>query len=401
MQDQFHKNLKGWRSGAAWLLILATLLAALGCSASQIAPPVTDPTFSTEVTIVTSPATETTTIPTDGSEATEEPSTSPSTEATSPATEATTPTTEATTPSTEATEAPTQPTTAPTEPTVPSVPATQPTTPPTQPTEPVAPGSSFEVHFIDVGQADAMLIICDGKTMLIDGGNAEDSNLMYTYLKKYNITHLDYVIATHVHEDHVGGISGALRYASVGIAYCPATSYSTNAFKNFVSALNRYNVSITVPKKGFTFNLGSAVCTVLAVNTDSTDRNNTSIVLRVVYGETSFLFAGDAEQEVEDMLLSSGINLKSTVLKVGHHGSSSSTGYYWLRQIAPEYAVIQVGSDNTYGHPTSAVLSRLRDADVTTFRTDIHGDIICVSDGKTVTFTPSKNINADPFPELK
>ena len=297
-------------------------------------------------------------------------------------------------PSTEATEPPTsEPTSEPT-----AAPTTPPTAEPTVPpaTEPTAPSSesSFEVHFIDVGQADAILILCDGKTMLIDGGNKADSNLMYTYLKKHNITHLDYVIGTHGHEDHIGGIAGALQYATVDTAYCSVTSYNSQAFRNFVNALNNRGVSITVPQAGLTFQLGSATCTILTLDPKADDPNNTSIVMRVVYGETSFLFTGDAEREVEQALLSSGVELKSTVLKVGHHGSNSSTTYPFLREVMPEYAVICVGKDNTYGHPTANTLSRLRDAEVTTFRTDLQGDIICVSDGKTVTFSVSKNANA-------
>ena len=300
----------------------------------------------------------------------------------------------------------TAPTAAPT--TAPTTPTTTPTTAPTTPTTPPAtePGtnlpedSSFAVHFIDVGQADAILILCDGKTMLIDGGNKADSNLMYTYLKKHNITHLDYLIGTHAHEDHIGGIAGALQVATVDKVYCPTTSYSTQAFKNFVNAVNNRGAKIEIPTIGTTFNLGSAVCTILAVNTDNKDLNNTSIVMRVVYGENSFLFTGDAEDIVEKKLLSSGMELKSDVLKVGHHGSNSSTTYQFLREVMPEYAVICVGTDNTYGHPTENTLSRLRDAEVKTFRTDKQGDIICVSDGKTITFTVSRNADMDMYQKI-
>lgn len=254
--------------------------------------------------------------------------------------------------------------------------------------------SRFEVHYLDVGQADASLIICDDMTMLIDGGNIDDSSKLYAYLKKHNVTHLDYVIGTHAHEDHIGGIAGALHFASVGVVYCPVTNYSSEAFTNFVKAAQKHGVSLTVPDVGTTFTLGSASCKILAVNTGNST-NNTSIVLRVTYGETSFLFTGDTEREVELSLLNRGEELKSTVLKVGHHGANTSTSYVWLREIMPEYAVISVGTDNSYGHPTEAVLSRLRDAEVNTFRTDMQGDIICSSDGKTVTFEVGRNANVD------
>ena len=347
--------------------IIAFVIFVVGCCvAPQVETTTPEVTNPTDITI----SSEATSAPTVDvtTEITTEPTTEPTTEAT--------------------TEQTTEPTTAPT---------TEPTTAPT--TEPtVAPeNSTFEIHFIDVGQADAALVLCDGKAMLIDGGNAEDSSLLYTYLKNHNISHLDYVIGTHAHEDHIGGLAGALNYASVGTAYCPATSYDTKAFGNFVKALDKHGVSITVPSTGDSFTLGSAACTILAVNTDSSDPNNTSIVLRIVYGDTSFLFTGDAERVVEQAILNRGTNINSTVLKVGHHGSESSTSYVWLREIMPQYAVISVGKDNSYGHPTEEVLSRLRDAEVKTFRTDLQGDIICISDGKNVTFTVERNADADVF----
>ncbi len=256
-------------------------------------------------------------------------------------------------------------------------------------------GSEFAVHFIDVGQADAALVICNGKTMLIDGGNTDSSNLMYSYLKTHNVKHLDYVVASHAHGDHVGGLPGALNYATVGKALCPVTDFDSSAFRNFVKYLAKRGVDITVPETGDTFMLGEAECTVLAVNTTDNEPNNTSIVLRIVYGETSFLFTGDAEREVELALSSSGFELESTVLKVGHHGSYSSTSYVFLRNVMPKYAVISVGRGNDYGHPTPEVLSRLRDAEVKVFRTDKHGTVICTSDGKNLIFGTEKTPKDD------
>ena len=250
----------------------------------------------------------------------------------------------------------------------------------------ISEGSSFEVHFIDVGQADAALVLCDGEAMLIDGGNREDSSLLYSYLKQYEVDHLDYMVATHAHEDHVGGLLGALNYAQVDTAYCPVGSYDSDSFENFVKYLAKQDRAITIPQAGDSFALGSAVVQIVGVDSEADDTNNTSIVLRVVYGDTSFLFTGDAEREAEELILSSGYEIESTVLKVGHHGSESSTSYPFLREVDPAYAVISVGEGNTYGHPTEEVLSRLRDADVETYRTDLQGTIVCSSDGETVTF---------------
>jgi len=255
----------------------------------------------------------------------------------------------------------------------------------------VPEGSHFAVHYIDVGQADCALVACDGAYMLIDGGNAEDSDLVYSYLKSNSVEHLDYMVATHAHEDHIGGLSGATYAATVGTALSPVTEGSTKVFHNLVKSLAQQGVELTVPSPGDIFPLGSAQVEVLGPLKDYDETNDTSIVLRVDYGETSFLFTGDMESPAEADLVEAGVDLSATVLKVGHHGSSSSTSYRFLREVLPEYAVIPVGEGNSYGHPNEAVLSRLEDAEVTVYRTDLHGTIIAESDGKTVTFTTEKN----------
>ena len=257
-------------------------------------------------------------------------------------------------------------------------------------TEPPPEGSSFEVHFIDVGQADSALIICDGHYMLIDGGNADDSDLVYAYLERHGGEHLDYMVATHAHEDHIGGLSGALNYAKVDVAYCPVTEHDTKVFQNMVRYLGEQGKSLTVPEPGDKFRLGSAQVEILGPVEKYSDTNNTSIVLRVDYGETSFLFTGDMETNAEKDLVESGADLRATVLKAGHHGSDTSSSYVFLREVMPEYVVISVGEGNSYGHPSNEILSRYRDLGAEVYRTDMQGHIIASSDGKAVTFRTEK-----------
>lgn len=251
--------------------------------------------------------------------------------------------------------------------------------------------SKFEVHYIDVGQADATLILSDDETMLIDGGNPGDSSLIAAYLKKHNISHLNYIICSHAHDDHVGGLPGALSVVSVGKVYAPQTENDIKSYRSFKLKTAAQGLAINNPTPGESFEFGSSMVVFLGpIHEKVEDINDTSIILKITYGNTSFLFTGDASREEEQLVLSQNYNLQSTVLKVGHHGSAESTTYPFLREIMPQYAIISVG-DNSYGHPTDEVLSRLRDANVKLYRTDMQGDIVVSSDGNSVTVTTSRN----------
>ena len=249
----------------------------------------------------------------------------------------------------------------------------------------------FEIHFLDVGQADCILVRCGEAAMLVDGGNVDDGSIVYSYLQQEGLEYLDYVVCTHAHEDHCGGLSAALNYAEAGVIYSPVTEYDTKAFSDVVRYAEAQGNFLTVPEPDTVFALGDAEVTVLGPRYEYEDANNTSIVLRIEYGETSFLLTGDAETLSENDILDAGCEVGSTVLKVGHHGSSTSTSYRWLNAVMPQYAVIQVGTDNSYGHPHDEVMSRLRDAGVTVYRTDTMGTVICFSDGKQVTFVSGRS----------
>ena len=253
-----------------------------------------------------------------------------------------------------------------------------------------AVSDQLEVHYIDVGQADCIFLRCSGKTMLIDGGNVEDSALVVSYLLDQGVTKLDYVVNTHAHEDHVGGLPGVMAVFETGTVWCPVTEYDSSCFEDFAHYADQQYLELVLPQAGSTYALGEAQITVLGPVKDYDETNNTSISLRVDHGKNSFVFTGDAEAVAEKDMIDYGMDVSATVLKVGHHGSETSTCYQWLWQVAPKYAVIQVGADNSYGHPHDEVMSRLRDADVQVYRTDLQGHIVCTSDGETLSFTTNK-----------
>lgn len=258
---------------------------------------------------------------------------------------------------------------------------------PSVPQVTVAGGDTLTVHYIDVGQADCALLESGGEYMLIDGGNVADSDLVVTYLQSCGVEELKTVVCTHPHEDHAGGLNGVMAVYPVGTVYAPTTTYSSKCYDKFLYYVDQQGLNVTIPKPGAEMTLGNAKITVLGPLKSYAGTNDTSIVMMVDFGNTSFLFTGDMEREAERDLAEYGWDLKADVLKVGHHGSSTSTSYRFLDLVDPDYAVISCGKDNDYGHPHEEVVSRLADADVTTYRTDVLGTVIAVSDGENITFT--------------
>lgn len=255
---------------------------------------------------------------------------------------------------------------------------------------PTTQADSLSVHYIDVGQADCALLECGGQYMIIDGGNVDDSDLVVTYLQDQGVEQLHTVICTHAHEDHVGGLAAVLAVYPTEQILSPTRTYSSACFDDFLYYADQQDIAITIPDPGDSFYLGNAEVTVLGPVKSYADPNNTSIVVKVEFGDTSFLFTGDMEKDAETDVLDYGMDVSADVLKVGHHGSSTSTGYRFLYEVDPEYAVISVGKDNTYGHPHQETVAILADAGVPMLRTDELGTILAVTDGSEITFTWEK-----------
>ncbi len=235
------------------------------------------------------------------------------------------------------------------------------------------------VEFLDVGQANAALLTCGGKSMLIDGGNVADGAKVTRAVQAVT-QRLDYVVNTHGHEDHVGGLAAVVDTVPVGQAIVSPVTVDNEYYNDFVDALADRGVAPVAGQVGMQFSVGDAECTVLGPTTAGSDLNNSSLVLQVCFGGVTFLFMGDAGVEEERSLIQSGADVSCDVLAVGHHGSGSATGYVFLRQALPQYAVISVGAGNSYGHPAESTLSRLRDAGCTVYRTDQSGTITVVTD---------------------
>lgn len=249
--------------------------------------------------------------------------------------------------------------------------------------------SNFQVHYIDVGQGDCSLVVCDGQTLLIDAGENGHETEVINYLRSLGIDKLDYIIATHPHSDHIGGLPEVIEEFGMDNIIMPRlTKEQTPTTKTYTRMLEEIKASgakVISAKVGSTYTLGEASFEILGPVSDSTeDLNSMSVVAKVTHGENSFLFTGDAESDEEREIIGAGVDLDADVLKMGHHGSNTSSCKEFLAEVTPEICVIMCGEDNDYGHPHKEPLERLKKYTNEIYRTDICGDIVISSDGKNL-----------------
>lgn len=248
-------------------------------------------------------------------------------------------------------------------------------------------GDIMRVSYIDVGQGDSEFIeLPDGKTLLIDAGTNESGDDVVEYIKSLGYTSIDYVVGTHPHEDHIGGLDDVINTFDIGDIYLPKASADTKTFEDVMDAITAKNYIVYTAHSGVTIDKDErknlSVYMVAPVSGEYEELNNFSAVIKIVYGDTSFLFTGDAEELAENEITD---DVSADVLKVGHHGSTTSTGQAFLDKVNPSIAVISCGAGNKYGHPNQETLDKLNAKNIEILRTDELGTIVITSDGKTIT----------------
>ncbi|EES48339.1 MBL fold metallo-hydrolase [Clostridium botulinum] len=253
--------------------------------------------------------------------------------------------------------------------------------------------NDMKVHYIDVGQGDSELIQIGDKNVLIDAGCNDNKAL--NYLKSQGISKLDCVIATHPHEDHIGGMTSVINNFEVGEFYAPKVTHTTRTFENMIKALQSKGLKITTKNVGDALTIGNATMQFLAPNSSIyQDLNNYSIVIRLKYGNTSYLFTGDAESLSEGEILAKQLDISADVLKLGHHGSHSSTSQAFLDKVNPQYAIVSCGKGNDYGHPHKETIDKLNAKNIEILRTDVSGTIVSTSNGNDISFNVNTSVSS-------
>jgi beta-lactamase superfamily II metal-dependent hydrolase len=250
---------------------------------------------------------------------------------------------------------------------------------------PEVDSGALRVHFLDVGQGDCILVqLPNGRNMLVDAGKNDSADTILKYLKTQKVARLDYLIGTHPHEDHIGALDTVIQSLPVGEILLPKATTNTRTYQNLLEAIAGKGLQVTTAKAGVTLleEEGLSVKLLAPVGSSYEELNNYSAVVKITYREISFLLAGDAQAESEEEMLKRGVDVRADVLKVGHHGSNTSTSSAFLGAVKPKYAVISLGAGNEYHHPHPTTLSKLKKAGVEVLRTDEKGTIVFTSDGK-------------------
>lgn len=263
-------------------------------------------------------------------------------------------------------------------------------------------GKTLTVSFLDVGQGDSIFIeLPDGKTMLIDASEMDQADTIMNYIKARGLSRIDYLIATHPHADHIGGMRAIVETFEIGEIWMPNADSTTATYEKLLTAIDDKGLSIRTAKAGkVILEQGALRIALLAPCSDEySDLNDYSAVIKLTYGSTAFLFTGDAEALSEEEMLASGADLSADVLKLGHHGSSTSSSEAFLKAVSPTWGIISCGKDNDYGHPHSETLASAAKYGITLCRTDLEGTIVFTSDGSEVKTTTVGDLPDTPLPD--
>lgn len=259
----------------------------------------------------------------------------------------------------------------------------------------------LKVHYLDVGQADSTFVeLPNGETLLIDAGNPENAVDVTSAIRNLKYSKIDYIVCTHPHDDHIGGMAEVIKSFDVGKLYMPDAEHTTRSFENLLDVISEKNLKINRAKAGVSIiNSKNLRIDILSpVKENYSDINNFSAVVKIKYKEKAFIFTGDAESSVERELIRSGADLSADVLKAGHHGSSTASCEEFVKKVAPVCAVISCGKGNSYGHPNAEVLQILKKYNVDVYRTDLNGTVLISTDGKNIIFPKKSSVKKENAP---